>query len=94
MKIKSFLYLTLFVIFCQTLNSCIWARRCPEKTCRVATEHKHESGVFRPRATFSWIGTKKHWPWSRLGGGKKFNGKKDKKSKKTKFKYLLPGEKL
>lgn len=93
MRLKSFLNCAILIIFCQILGSCIWARRCPEKSCRVAQEHKHESGVYRPRATFSWVTTKKHWPWSRLGGKKKFNGKKDKKSGKTKFKYTLPGEK-
>ncbi|PWK28641.1 hypothetical protein LV89_00846 [Arcicella aurantiaca] len=94
MKLKSLLFFVLLIIGSQALTGCIWARRCPEKTCRVANEHKHENGVYRPRAAFSWVTTKKHWPWSRLGGGKKFNGKKDKKSGKTKFKYLLPGEKL
>ncbi len=93
MKLKMFLYCSLLLLLCQILSGCIWARRCPEKTCRVSQEHKHENGVFRPRASFSWVTSKKHWPWSRLGGGKKFNGKKDKKTGKTKFKYTLPGEK-
>ncbi|MBC7410672.1 MAG: hypothetical protein H7339_19990 [Arcicella sp.] len=93
MKLKMFLYCSLLLLLCQILSGCIWARRCPEKTCRVSQEHKHENGVFRPRAAFSWVTSKKHWPWSRLGGGKKFNGKKDKKTGKTKFKYTLPGEK-
>lgn len=94
MKLKTILSVVIVVVCCQTLNSCIWARRCPEKTCRVSQEHKHENGVFRPRATFSWITTKKHWPWSRLVGGRKFNGKKDKKTGKRKFKYTLPGERV
>ena len=94
MKIKTLLYVAILIISCQTLSGCIWARRCPEKTCRVSQEHKHEDGVFRPRANFSWITTKKHWPWSRLGGGKKFNGKQDKKTGKKKFKYTLPGERV
>ena len=85
----------LLVILCSlTLNSCFWARRCPEKTCRVHTEHRHNGGNYRPRAAFSWITTKKHWPWSSLVGGKKYNGKKGKKSEKAKFKYLLPGERV
>lgn len=94
MKFKTFLYFAILILFCQSLNSCIWARRCPEKTCRVSQEHKHENGVFRPRAAFSWVTTKKHWPWSRLAGGKKYNGKKDKKTGKKKFKYTLPGERV
>jgi hypothetical protein len=94
MILKKFLYFAIIIISCQTLSSCIWARRCPEKTCRVSQEHKHESGVFRPRASFSWVTTKKHWPWSRLAGGKKYNGKKDKKTGKKKFKYTLPGERV
>lgn len=94
MSIKKILYIFILLIFCQTFESCIWARRCPEKSCRVTQEHKHESGVYRPRATFSWVTTKKHWPWSRLAGGKKYDGKKDKKTKKVKYKYTLPGEKL
>lgn len=93
MRLKMFLYCLLLIIFCQTLNGCIWARRCLEKTCKVSQEHKHDGGAYRPRAAFSWVTSKKHWSWSRLGGGKKFNGKKDKKTGKTKFKYTLPGEK-
>lgn len=93
MRLKTLLYSAILIICCQTLESCIWARRCPEKTCRVSQEHKHSNGIYRPRAAFSWVTSKKHWPWSRLGGGKKFDGKKDKKSGKTKFKYTLPGEK-
>jgi hypothetical protein len=92
MKLKSFLLL--LIIGCQILTGCIWARRCPEKTCRVATEHKHEGGNYRPRAAFSWVTTKKHWPWQAFGNGKKYNGKKDKKTGKTKFKYTLPGERV
>jgi hypothetical protein len=51
--------------------------------------------VYRPRAAFSWVTSKKHWPWQAFGNGKKkkYDGKKDKKTGKTKFKYLLPGEK-
>jgi hypothetical protein len=96
MKLKKVLYFAILVIFYQTLNSCIWARRCPEKTCRVSMEHKHEGGVYRPRAAFSWVTTKKHWPWHAFGNGKKkkYDGKKDKKSGKTKFKYTLPGERV
>lgn len=93
MRLKTFLYCIILIIFCQSLESCIWARLCPEKSCKVAQEHKHESGVYRPRAAFSWVITKKHWPWSRLAGGKKYDGKKDKKTKKVKYKYTLPGEK-
>ncbi len=93
MRLKTLLYCAMLIICCQTLESCVWARRCPEKTCRVTKEHKHENGTYRPRAAFSWVTTKKHWPWSRLGGGKKFNGQKDKKTGKPKFKYTLPGEK-
>lgn len=94
MKYNPHFYLFLFLLSCFTLSGCIWARRCPEKTCRVATEHKHEGGTFRPRAAFSWTTTKKHWPWNPVKGSKKFNGKKDKKSGKTKFKYTLPGERV
>ena len=93
MRLKTLLYCSLLLFFCQTLNGCIWAGRCPEKTCKVSREHKHENGVYRSRAAFSWVTSKKHWPWSRLVGRHKFNGKKDKKTGKTKFKYTLPGEK-
>ncbi|MFC0181538.1 hypothetical protein SAMN04515674_104204 [Pseudarcicella hirudinis] len=81
------------LVMSQLISGC-WARRCPEKTCRVRTEHRHDGGVFRPRAAFSWVTVKKHWPWQSFGNGKKYNGKKDKKSGKTKFKYLLPGERV
>lgn len=92
MKLRAYILFLLLVGAGQLLTGCIWARRCPEKTCRVSTEHRHNGGNFRPRAPFSWVTTKKHWPWSRLVGGKKYNGKKDKKTGKKKFKYLLPGE--
>jgi ribosomal protein L44E len=95
MQFRKFLYFVFLIVACQNLSACIWARRCPEQSCRVATEHKHESGAYRPRAAFSWVTTKKHWPWHAFGNGKKkYNGKKDKKTGKTKFKYLLPGEKV
>lgn len=92
MRLKTLLHCLLLIMCFQILESCIWAKRCPQKTCRVSQEHKHESSAYRPRATFSWVTTKKHWPWGSLVGGKKFNGKKDKKSGKSKFKYMLPGE--
>lgn len=94
MKRTYLLILLLFILGGFTLTGCIWARRCPEKTCRVRTEHKHNNGAYRSRTAFSWVTTKKHWPWKKLGGGKKFNGKKDKKTGKTKFKYTLPGERV
>jgi hypothetical protein len=94
MSFKKFIYFVLLIITCQNLSGCLWARRCPEQSCRVSTEHKHEGGAYRPRATFSWVTTKKHWPWQAFGNGKKkYDGKKDKKSGKVKFKYTLPGEK-
>ena len=94
MKSKKILYFLALIVSCQILSGCLWARRCPEHSCSVSTEHRHEGGVYRPRAAFSWVGSKKHWPWHAFGNGKKYNGKKDKKTGKTKFKYLLPGEKL
>jgi hypothetical protein len=94
MKFKKLLYFVILILACQNLSGCLWARRCPEQSCRVSTEHKHEGGAYRPRATFSWVTTKKHWPWQAFGNGKKkkYDGKKDKKTGKTKFKYTLPGE--
>ncbi len=95
MKIKNFAYTILLIISCQILSGCLWARRCPERSCSVSSEHRHEGGVYRPRSAFSWVTAKKHWPWKAFGNGKKkkYDGKKDKKTGKTKFKYLLPGEK-
>jgi hypothetical protein len=95
MKIRNFAYTILLIISCQILSGCLWARRCPERSCSVSTEHRHEGGIYRPRAAFSWVTTKKHWPWKAFGNGKKkkYDGKKDKKTGKTKFKYTLPGEK-
>jgi hypothetical protein len=95
MQFRKFLSLIILIISCQSLTACIWARRCPEHSCSVSTEHRHEGGVYRPRAAFSWVTSKKHWPWQAFGNGKKkkYDGKKDKKTGKTKFKYLLPGEK-
>jgi hypothetical protein len=94
MKFKRLASFIALIIICQTLSGCIWARRCPERSCGVSTEHRHEGGNYRPRAAFSWVTTKKHWPWQAFGNGKKkYDGKKDKKTGKTKFKYLLPGEK-
>ena len=94
MKFNRIIYSCYFIIVCFSFTGCLWARRCPEKSCRVAVEHKHEGGVFRPRTAFSWVSTKKHWPWSTVSGKNKYNGKKDKKNKKPKFKYLLPGERV
>lgn len=95
MKIRNFSCAILLIISCQILSGCLWARRCPERSCSVSTEHRHEGGIYRPRAAFSWVTTKKHWPWKAFGNGKKkkYDGKKDKKTGKTKFKYTLPGEK-
>jgi hypothetical protein len=95
MQFRKFLSLIILIISCQSLTACIWARRCPEHSCSVSSEHRHEGGVYRPRAAFSWVTSKKHWPWQAFGNGKKkkYDGKKDKKTGKTKFKYLLPGEK-
>jgi hypothetical protein len=94
MKFNRILYYFIFTITCFSFSGCLWARRCPEKSCHIAVEHKHEGGVYRPRAAFSWTTTKKHWPWTSLSRKSKYNGKKDKKNKKPKFKYLLPGERV
>ncbi|MDZ7899071.1 MAG: hypothetical protein U5N85_13740 [Arcicella sp.] len=58
--------------------------------------NRHEGGVDRPRAAFSRVTTKKAFSLAKplgMAKKKKYDGKKDKKTSKTKFKYLLPGEK-
>ncbi|MBP6387197.1 MAG: hypothetical protein KA313_02180 [Pseudarcicella sp.] len=67
-----------------------WASKCPEKTCHVRKEHRHEGANYRSNAPLSWVTTKKNWPWKK--NAKKDKAKKEKGGKKQKFKYLLPGE--
>jgi uncharacterized membrane protein YciS (DUF1049 family) len=42
----------------------------------------HEGVIFVLGQAFSWVTTKKHWPWSRLGGGKNTMVKKIKRQEK------------
>lgn len=80
---------SIFLLCSMLLTSC-WAPRCPMKSCHVTFEHKHEGSNYRGG---SFITARKHWIWERWGGKKEFNGKKD-KSGKTKYKKLLPGERV
>jgi hypothetical protein len=49
----------------------------------------HQGSAFRGG---SFLTARKHWIWKRKKGD--FDGKKDKKSGKTKYKKLLPGERV
>ena len=92
MKLRFVLLCSVFAILSILLTGC-WAKRCPMASCHTHGEHRHEGGTYRERPYFSFVTTRKHWIWDRPKG-KSFKGKKDKKTGKTKFKYLLPGEKV
>ncbi len=86
---KSVLSLLLIVFVVASLTGC-WASKCPEKTCHVKKEHRHEGATYRSNARMSWVTSKKNWPWKKKE--KKDKGFKEKSGKKQKFKFLLPGE--
>jgi hypothetical protein len=83
------------IIFC--LSSC-FAPRCPDKSCHVGMEHRHNGQAFRGRGTLFKGKAKVHTPWwylTRNSEGKQGGGRKntDPKTKKR-FKKLLPWEKV
>ncbi len=88
------LTIILFGLLGIQLQSCIWAKRCPQPSCRVAKEHRHEGQVFRPRAAFSWIYTKKHLPFTAKKKDEQDASKINRKAKQPQYRYLLPGESL
>ncbi len=78
------------------LTSC-WAPRCPEKSCHVRIEHRHEGMAYRGRSIFaSPVHGFGFAAKNRSGDADEksaFKKNKDLKTKK-KFKKLLPWEKV